>query len=337
MKELFTTLLLILIFHSPLWCQKDTLLLNNKDIVTGDIKSLNNGVLTIGTDYSKDDFKIKWERVKRLKTVRRFLITLENGARLAGTLASTADDTVTILDEPTNAIAVNKSSVVYLKHIDKGFWNNFSASLDLGFSLTKANNLRQFSARSRLGYLTREWQGNADFSVVRSTQQNAERVERYDANLGARYFFRNDWLMSSNLNLLSNTEQALYLRSNLQVGPGKFIIHTNSVYWVAAVGIAYSNEQFSNEASSRNSMESYIAMDINMFNVGDLQLKSVITAYPGITESGRFRMDYRWDTKYNLPMDFYISLGLTLNYDNQPGEGGNKTDYVVQTGIGWQL
>ena len=42
-----------------------------------------------------------------------------------------------------------------------------------------------------------------------------------------------------------------------------------------------------------------------------------------------------FDTKYDLPMDFYIKLGFTLNYDNQPVEGAPEADYVFSTGFGW--
>jgi hypothetical protein len=47
-------------------------------------------------------------------------------------------------------------------------------------------------------------------------------------------------------------------------------------------------------------------------------------------------VDFAFDTKYDLPLDFYIRLGLTLNYDNQPVEGAGETDYVFQTSFGWE-
>jgi hypothetical protein len=56
-----------------------------------------------------------------------------------------------------------------------------------------------------------------------------------------------------------------------------------------------------------------------------------------MTESGRWRIDYSFDTKYDLPLDFYIKVGFTLNYDNQPVAGASKTDYVFQTTFGWEL
>jgi hypothetical protein len=59
--------------------------------------------------------------------------------------------------------------------------------------------------------------------------------------------------------------------------------------------------------------------------------------YPGFTEKGRLRADFKTDLKYDLPLDFYIKVGFTWNFDNQPATGSSEYDYVMQTGIGWSL
>ena len=45
----------------------------------------------------------------------------------------------------------------------------------------------------------------------------------------------------------------------------------------------------------------------------------------------------RINLKYEFPLDFFINLGFTLNYDNQPVEDASETDYVLQTTFGWEL
>jgi len=73
-----------------------------------------------------------------------------------------------------------------------------------------------------------------------------------------------------------------------------------------------------------------------MFDIGDLSLLTNLNAYPSITETGRWRVDYKIDTKYDLPLDFYIKINLTMNYDNRPAEAGRELDYVFTTGFGWE-
>jgi hypothetical protein len=118
---------------------------------------------------------------------------------------------------------------------------------------------------------------------------------------------------------------------------GKYIIHTNNLYWGFSAGANYNNETYSVDTiPGRTSWEGFLGTEINLFNIGDLSLLTNAVAYPSITESGRWRIDFKFDAKYDLPLDFYIKAGYTLNYDNKPAPGSSETDYVLQTGFGWE-
>jgi len=75
---------------------------------------------------------------------------------------------------------------------------------------------------------------------------------------------------------------------------------------------------------------------LNLYDIGDLSLLTKLVVYPSITESGRFRSDFNFDAKYDLPKDFYLKFGLNVNYDNRPVAGATDTDYMLQTGFGWK-
>jgi hypothetical protein len=121
------------------------------------------------------------------------------------------------------------------------------------------------------------------------------------------------------------------------------IIHTNQSYWGFAAGINFNNESFIPDTTEveptpdRRSLEGFFGSEYNMFNVGDLDLLTNITAYPSFTESGRWRVDFNFEARYEMWFDddFYIKLGYSLNYDNQPVENASKVDYVLNTGFGW--
>ena len=58
--------------------------------------------------------------------------------------------------------------------------------------------------------------------------------------------------------------------------------------------------------------------------------------YPGITEKGRWRSDFDLDIKFELPLEFYVKVGGTVNFDNRPAEGARKLDYIIKSGLGWE-
>jgi len=338
MKKKYYLIILFLTVSSlqSVQAQVDSLILKNGDVIVGELKSMDKGVATIETDYSDKDFKIEWKGISEIYTQSFFLITLTNGERINGTLESPVKEKVILRidDGRTREVAIRE--VVFLKSIDAGFWSRLYAAIDLGFSLTKANNLRQLNFSGKIGYLAERWSLDAAYNSVLSRQDSVADTKRTDGNITYRYFIQNDWFMMADLSFLSNTEQKLNLRSNGKFGMGKFMIHTNTTYWAFQAGASLVNENFSDETPDKKSLEGFLGTELNMFDVGDLSLLTNATVYPGITESGRWRIDYKLDVKYDLPLDFYVKLGFNANFDNQPIEGASKTDYVFSTGFGWE-
>ena len=334
--------------------QTDSLILTNNDLIVGEIKSMDKGVMTIETDYSDSDFKVTWNKIKSISSNTNFLITLSDGRRFNGKLNSIDSaniridyyDPVKILrlkksevsDEETDLIEIVPAySVVYLNAVDKGFWSRLSANIDIGWSLTKANNLRQFNVRSGLGYLADRWKATSSLNSLRSNQDEVDPVKRTDGGITFNYFLPKDWFLLYNLTYLSNTEQLIKSRLGNQIGLGKYIIHTNKTYFGFQTGVNLNSESYFDETPSRNSGEALIGTQLNLYDIGDLNLLTTLTVYPSFTESGRVRSDFSMDIKYEFLDDFYVKLGTTMNYDNRPIEGATKLDYIFQTTVGWSL
>jgi small nuclear ribonucleoprotein (snRNP)-like protein len=340
------TLLLIVLHPADLLATaaKDSMVLKNGDIIVGEIKSLDKGVLTVETDYSDQDFKIEWSGVKEIYCATRFLITLKSGDRYTGSLQSADSNRGALISGSKNhkdttnyQVLTSLGDVVYLKGLKSDFWSRAYASIDIGLTLTRANNLKQLNGRTNFGYLADKWSLDLFYNDLRSSQDSILQTRRTEGGAGFNYYLQHDWYTSASLNFLANTEQALELRTTYKVGMGKFIIHTNKRYWSAVGGVSYNNETFSNKTPGRKSMEGYFGSELNLFDVGDLSLFNSLYVYPSFTEGGRWRSDFKLDTKYKFLEDFYLKLGLTYNYDNQPAVAGKESDYVFSVNVGWEL
>ncbi len=323
------------------YSQTDSLTLSNKNIIVGEIKGLNRNVLSIETAYSDKDFKIEWSKVKRIKTSQEFSINLVNGIRYNGKLLSTQADSISkinIVKNKDTLAQVDRAAIVFLDVVKANFWSRLSASIGLGYNYTKAKNLQQFSVRSTLGYKARRWSIDGSYNDIRSYQDDVENVSRIDANLGYQYSLKKDWFLTADVSWLSNTEQNLDLRTLSKIGVGKFIIRTNQMYWGAQFGASYNNEIYdvAQGTTANNSAEAFLGSELNLYDMGDISLLTKVALYPSLTESERLRIDYSLDLKYDLPFNFYINLGLGLNYDNRPVKDASETDYVFQSILGWE-
>ena len=334
--RLITAIAFIIAAH-PAFSQHDSLILKNKDVIVGEIKSLDKGVLTIETGYSKSDFTVEWSGIKEIYSKTTFLVTLKDGSRINGAFRSDSLNKIIITDNEGKKTETTLDNIVYLKGIKSSFWSRVHANIDAGLSITKANNLKQYNVRSGFGYLADKWLADVFYDDTRSSQDSVEDTKRTEAGASFTYFLPKDWYLLGALNTLKNTEQALKLRFTAKAGGGKYLIHTNKSYWGLGAGASFNNETFTNGTSGRSSMEGYLGTEINLFDIGDFSLLSNLYVYKSFTESGRWRSDFKLDTKYDLPHDFYIKFGITLNYDNQPAVAGKETDYVYVFSIGWSL
>jgi len=329
---------LFMLAHTDLQAQNDSLVAKNSNMIIGEVKGMDKGVLKMKTAYSDSDFAIEWGKIKKLTTQTEFLISTTEGGRYNGNLRSGAENEILILRASDTLARVSLAEIVYLRTVKSDFWSKLSASIGLGYNFTKSNNFRQFSLRSTLGYQARKWSANANYNHITSNRDDVEAVERIDAAVAYRYFLRNDWFPLAEVNWLSNTEQNINLRTVSRLGMGKFLKRTNQWFWGVQAGISYNNESYSDaDIEAQNSAEAFLGTEANLYDIGDLSLLANIVAYPSLTESGRLRFDSNIDLQYDLPLDFFIKLGLTVNYDNRALASDSDYDYVVQTTFGWEL
>lgn len=299
---------------------------------------MDKGVLVMETEYSDSDFKIDWLDISTIRSHQTYLLILTDGSRLNSTLLSKEGEvnTVSLVNYSKESIPIK--DIVYLKQVKNTFSSRIIASISLGFNLTKSNNLSQFSINSNISYTGYKWQFNGLYNAVRSSQDDIDPTKRTDASVGVKYFMKNDWYSASSADFLSNDEQKLKLRSTLKIGLGKYFKHTNKLYFLGGAGLAWNIETFTdNLNSSRNSLEAYAAVALNIFDMGDIDINTDLTFYPSLTQGKRYRLDYNLNFKYDLPLDFFVKLGLTYNFDSEPFENASKSDYVFQSTLGWEF
>jgi len=119
---------------SMAYAQKDVVTTTSGDKLVGEIKSVEKDVLTLSTDYSDSDFKIKWEKIASIESSRQFLVETFAGDRLAGTLARDPATAATVQVANSSVKLPDVSSV---EPFERTFWARFDAGFDFGYSLTE--------------------------------------------------------------------------------------------------------------------------------------------------------------------------------------------------------
>lgn len=332
-------------FMVTLWglkihAQSDTIVLKNQNKLVGEIKRMSKGVLTMETDYSDSDFEITWLEVLSMSSEQTYFVTLTKGFRFESKIRAEENEqgAIYLKRADTTWVKVPIEDVVEFKAVEANFLSRISTSISLGYNFTKSNSLSQFVVNGDLTYVGFKWEAGANYNSVVSRQDEVSETKRIDAGLDFRYFLHKDWFIDANAAFLSNNQIDLDLRTNVRAGAGKYLIHNNSLYLGFGGGLAWNNEQYlTAQDANKNSLESYVGIEFNMFDMGDLDFYTRMLVYPSLTENGRLRSDITASLKYDLPLDLFIKLGFTYNYDNQPAEGFLTDDYVFNTTFGWEF
>lgn len=327
----------VLFISTIISAQNDTIRLKNNNVLFGELKSLSKGILVIETEYSDKDFRIEYNKLVGLSIERKCIIILTNGRRRFGYIKTNDEGIVEVTNEDGNVEHYNLNELVGLTEVNDKFWSRFTGSIDIGFNFTKANSDTQINADGSLEYTDEFWLSKGNISILNSDRDDADKTERTDASLELIRILPRKWYLLADVSFLSNTEQALDSRISPSIGLGKFIVSTNKLYLGVTLGYTYNIENYVDSSLDKTSSELFLSSGFNMFDYKDIDFKSDVTFYPSLSEKGRFRTDFNLTLKYDLPLDFYIKMGFTLNYDNQPAIDGNEFDYIFTSGFGWEF
>ncbi len=326
-----------LLFSNFIFSQNDTIVLKNGNTLYGEIKGLQSGVLTMKTSYSDKDFAIEFREVTELKIQKICFILLSYGRRRTGYLSSNKSKEVTLTNRDGSVEVFKVNEIITLQEISDVFWKRFSGNIDFAYDLTKANNANQFTVAGGLKYKSDKWMFNTDINSLKSKQDNTLDIERTNFTTELTRLLTENWYLLSTLGFLSNTEQALDGRYSIRVGGGRYMVITNKLFFGVSLGFNFNIENFLDEDLNKESTELFVSGNFSMFDYKDFKLDTGIDIYPSISESGRWRIDYKLNLKYDLPYDFYVKLGFQFNYDNQSAALGSDFDYIFNTGFGWKF
>ena len=181
-KYLFAFFLLLSL---TIEAQNDTIRLKDNTYLTGEIKSLSTGILTMETAFSDKDFKIEFNKVEEIIISRKCIISLTNSRRYFSNIKSETPGTFTLFFEDGTSTQFKMDEMTGLIEVNEKFWKRLKFGLDLGYNFTKANNNAQFTISSNFNFVGEKWLLKGYINVLNSSQDSVKNVKRTDAMIEA--------------------------------------------------------------------------------------------------------------------------------------------------------
>jgi hypothetical protein len=312
----------------------DVVTMSNGDRMTGDIEKLDEGILELKTDHV-GTLEFEWPSIEGVESVQSFAVTLDDGRRLFGSLRPAPGRRLDVVGARTERVDLR--SVVQIVPLDRSFWEQLDGSMSVGVSFSQSNNTTTWTASADVEYLTRRYLAAVSASSYLNAQEGADTTTRNVVGLTLGRLFVSRWRLLELNELFQSDQLGIRLRTTLGGAVDHAVIHTNRNLLSPALGVAYSNTTFDGGAPARNEILALTGFQYAFFTFGQHKTTMSTSAYvlPSLSDWGHVRLDLNARLRVKLFRDFYWSVDVYENYDNDPPPGGAENDSGGSASLAW--
>jgi hypothetical protein len=317
----------------------DVVTLKNGDRISGDIVSLEHGILVLKTD-NMSTLNIEWPAVRSISSKYSFAVEQIGGAKRHGVIATTDDGARLIIRTDGESVEIPIIDVERISQFSPHFWDRINGNLSVGFTYTKSSSISVGSVNFNSYYRSTAIDGSLSASS-NTTKSPTEGTTQRDVVSSTVMFLqqgRNFWALLAS----AERDQTLGIDARLVGGAalGRRFVQTPVTELTGSAGIVATQEWAAGGAQSKSSIEGVMTASWRVFRYIEpkTSLDLDLAFFPSLTESGRYRANGSLSLMHKFIGD--LSLGVTayLSYDNRPPEAGaTTTDYGVTFNIGYSF
>lgn len=315
----------------------DVITLHNGDRITGEIKSLESGRLSLGTD-AMGTLAIEWKEIASVSSNYNYEVRLVGGERFFGSVRPGAAPGAISIEDVFGQHSVGWQEVVELRPIEKDFADRVDLYISANYAFTKASGVRQTEVRANLAY---EDERSLNSLTSRSTVSDTREEKTTSARVSLA---RKVWTDRRALYRLGfggferNDELGLDSRLTLGGGLGRYFVESNNSHLLGSFSVQALSEE-NTQGDTQESLEAVLTVEYARwrFDSPEVNLLFDSSLYPSLTESGRVRADSNMTLRWELIGDLFWDLSAWGTYDNSAVDGdAGEFDWGITTGIGWE-
>jgi hypothetical protein len=127
----------------------DVIVMKNGDRITGEIKGLSAGVLSLKLSYAQGTVAVEWSQVAQLESNQLFVVKAQDGTVYTGKLSSAATSgkgptIIQIVSVAEKEVEISQSQLINLDQTAESFRHRFNGAISTGILYTKGNETTQY-------------------------------------------------------------------------------------------------------------------------------------------------------------------------------------------------
>ncbi len=317
----------------------DIMLFKNGDRLTGEVKSLDRGKVSFDTDAA-GVIKVEWDDIGQLYSTATFEVALEDGERLYGSLVDTTRPSEIRVHTDATTLDLPIGTVVRLTPIKSTLIDRMEMSVDVGYSLAKANKLEQSNVGYDFGYRDEKREINFSLDGSTSSSENDPPSTRVFSNFGYRRLNGDRvWDPFGIAQFERNDELDIDRRVSAGAGMGRWLRDTNQSRIAFGGGLVRSWEDVNGAVETQEDTEALVQMAFEWFHYDapELDVSTKFSLYRRLSGSQEPRGNLDVNFKWEIFKDFYWSFSFYYTFDKQTETGRPSNDYGSFVSLGWKL
>lgn len=325
---------LLCIGGQSLFAQKsDTIVHINGNVLLGEIKKLDNGIISFKMD-GMGTIKFKLDKVNTFSSTKHFQIVMKHGIQYYG-----AFDTSGVFRR-VNLLLLNGEKslkvedIVEMYPIKKNFWLRVSGVFSLGFNFSKGSNIANLTSSGNISYRNRKSYSEINWSDNTTVQSDTLTSNKTDVTLNLQRLLKKQWYVGFNVEGSSNSELGYDLRMLAGFSIINYLVQNYHNRLYASVGSSANREWTNDTDYKTDNIEGLIGVNYHYFKYTDpeINITTYINTYPNFTTTGRWRVNYYLDAKVEIINDFQVGINFYYNFDNKPiSVDASTDDYGITT------
>ena len=343
-NSIHIVLFLIVMIFSQINCfaqKTDTIVHNNGNILKGDFKKMEYGIITWKMD-GMGTINVEEPFVSTIISQKQFEIVMKNGLIYYSSFEASDSTGEVIIKIADQKVSINIDDIVEIHPIKNKFWQKISGNLSLGGNYSKGSNLTTLAFSGNLDYRNKKTFYQTTWNLNMSYQGDSLTANNTNVNIQWQRMFKDQWssliLVGTSQNLQLGTKR----RFDLSLGAVKDIIYNtwNRFYLTAAIS-GITETPYEPTIASQQDLAGAIsvAYEIYKYTSPKISLQTNLNFIPYFTGEERYRATYNLNPNISiLNNNFKVGFNFYYNFDSNPAEGSlSNEDYGINLQLTYSL
>ena len=313
----------------------DRIYLKNGDVITGSMKELDRGKLRVKT-RTMDTVYVNWVVIESIDSDKYLRVGKADGTFNYGVIRqSDLSDGLVIEDHGQEVeVPILAVSTIQPIRVQESFWRRLDVDVKAGIDYKTASDILLINLSSNVKFREEKYEIEiaANWNETSRTEDNNS--SRADLVGDYTRFLRDRWFWKATTGFETNEELGLDLRTLVAGTAGRYLIQNPTLRFEVNAGLAGNYEE--RQDGTTTSAEGLIRSSFEIFKhtLPITRLSASVSVFPGITESGRLRVNTNVNLRNEIVRSVFWDLTFFSTFDNRPPEGAEQEDYGIVTSIG---